>query len=257
MLLDVLLEGLAADPLDDVAGQPDAIIRIGGNLARRKEPHGLISDEEGAERDGLFGVNDNDVAALFFEAAGVRHQVAQGDGLAERRPYLEVEITVDIGIDVDLALLFQLHDRHPGEELGDGRQPEDRRHRIDGCFLLPVSVAVALLEQHVAVFHHQHRGAGDVRPLQLHGDNAIEERLQIARLESVCPGGDGGRRGLLRTRLRSGGSGGNRSLGRLRRDRKQKKANSKSCHAKKMHSMLRREMYEFQRRSGEWPAANH
>ena len=46
----------------------------------------------------------------LFKSAGMGHQVAQRDRLVKGGANLEVEILVDVGVEVELALLFQLHD---------------------------------------------------------------------------------------------------------------------------------------------------
>ena len=85
----------------------------------------------------------------------MRHQVAQRDGLVEGGADRKVEILVDVGVEVELALLFQLHHRDPGEELRDRGQAEDGRGWIDGFLRFDVSVSVALLEEHIAILHHK------------------------------------------------------------------------------------------------------
>jgi hypothetical protein len=62
----------------------------------------------------------------FFESRRVRHQVFHGDGLVERRRNLEVEIVVHAAVEVDLALLGELHHGRPGEGLGNRPRPEQR-----------------------------------------------------------------------------------------------------------------------------------
>jgi hypothetical protein len=48
----------------------------------------------------------------------VRHDIAHSNRLAIRAGRnLEIEVLVDVGVEIDLALLHQLHDRGPGEEL--------------------------------------------------------------------------------------------------------------------------------------------
>ncbi len=225
---------------DDVARQADAVVRVARNLARRKEPLRLISDEEVAQGHLPFRVGNDDVPAFLFETAGVGHQVAQGDGLAEGGADLEVEIAVDVGIEVELALLLELHNGNPCKELGDGREPENRRHRVDGSLLLLVGVSVALLQQHVAIFHHQDRRAGDIRALQLHLDNSVEEGLKVRRLESMRPRRGCGRSLLFGMRLRGRRTNGCSGLRRLRPDwQDKKKPNSISHYATKAHATLR------------------
>src|SRR3989454_12624429 len=62
------------------------------------------------------------------------HQVPQRDGLAESRRDLKIKIPVYIRVDVQFALLRQLHDGNPSEKFGDGSQPKHRRFGINRFF---------------------------------------------------------------------------------------------------------------------------
>ena len=58
----------------------------------------------------------HDVLGLLFEAGHVLHEVSHRDRLAFPQRYLEVEILIHVRVEVDLALLDELHHRRPGEE---------------------------------------------------------------------------------------------------------------------------------------------
>src|ERR1700739_1444525 len=189
VLLHVLLEGLSAGALHDVACQAHTVIGISRNYARRINAHGLVRDYIIAQRDCLFRVGNDDVVKRLFKTRRVRHQVAQGDGLVEGGTDLEVEILIYVRVEIKLALLFQLHHRDPGEELGDRGEAEDSRRWIDGLLRFDVSVTVSLLQQNVAVLHDEHGGAGDVAALKLQGENAIEKCCEVGLVER---GGGGG-----------------------------------------------------------------
>ena len=62
--------------------------------------------------------------------------LAQRDRLAVVVGNLEVEIRVDVRVEIQLALLDQLHRRRPGDQLADRTGPEQRAVRIDGRALL-------------------------------------------------------------------------------------------------------------------------
>src|SRR5579884_206928 len=181
---------------------------------------------------------DNDqVAVGLLKAPGVGHQISQRNGLAESRTYLEIKIFVYVGIYVELSLLFKLHDRRPGKQLGNGCQPEHRRIRVYRFFGLQIGIAVALQQKHLAVLHHQHRSACNVRALQLERENSVEEGLKVGRFQSV-PAGWSHRRGLftctlLWRRRRFGLHGGGLS------DKWQKKGKRKNRHSEKSHALLR------------------
>ena len=48
-----------------------------------------------------------------------------------RRDLEVLQVRVDVGIEIELALLDQLHDRGPGEQLRDRAGAEQRLRRID------------------------------------------------------------------------------------------------------------------------------
>ena len=127
----------------------------------------------------IFGVADDQVLGVVLVARRVRHDVAQRDRLAERLGHLEVEVRVDVGVEVELALLDQLHDRGPGEELRDRAGAEERRLPVDGDALLDVGEAVALAEEDLAVLDDDDDGARDVRRAELRRHDAVEERLDV------------------------------------------------------------------------------
>jgi hypothetical protein len=96
----------------------------------------------------------------------VGHGIPQGDGLAEGRRDLEVEVGVDVLVQVELALLDQLHHRGPGEQFGDRAGPKQRAVGIDQLLSFEVGVAIALLEEDLAVLDHHHHSAGDISSLK-------------------------------------------------------------------------------------------
>ena len=200
VLLDVLVERLARNDLDDVPAQRRGPVRIRRVRAiaevGRRRPHArrLVRRQPFAERQQIFGRAREQVAdAAVLEAAGVRHDVAHLHRLGEGRVDLEIlQVRVDVGIEIDLALLDQLHDRRPGEQLRDRAGTEQRLRRIHRRALLRVLVAVALLEEHLAVLHDDDRGAGDRARLHLRVHEAVDERFHFfdggraARRERPC-----------------------------------------------------------------------
>ena len=54
----------------------------------------------------------------------------------------KIEIGVDIRVQVQLALLDELHHRRPGKGLADGTNPKDGLFRIDGNSILDIGVAI-------------------------------------------------------------------------------------------------------------------
>ncbi len=73
-------------------------------------------------------------------------------GLPSRAGISEVEIAVHIGIEIELALLDQLHHRGPGRQLRNGAGTKQRGGRIDRLARRHVGVAIALLQRRRAIF---------------------------------------------------------------------------------------------------------
>ncbi len=142
VVLDVAVELLARDSLDDVAGQRRAVVRVGRHRSRRVDAVRDRARQHLAERVGL-GVVLDQIFGGLRETRRVGHQVAHRDRLAVQRRNLEVEVGVDVGVEVDLARLHLLHDRGPGEQLGDRAGPEQRQVGIDRLGRLEVGIAEA------------------------------------------------------------------------------------------------------------------
>ena len=96
------------------------------------------------QRWQIFRIGNNQRANRFIEAGGVGHEIAQGDGFAVARRNLEIQIAVDVCVEVELALLDQLHHRRPGEQLGNGSGPEKSALGIDRFAGRDVGVTITL-----------------------------------------------------------------------------------------------------------------
>ncbi len=152
---------------------PALKMRSGTQLLQRR------LDRPDARR--VFG---NQFLDLLLEARRVRHEVTHGDRLAVgARRNLEVEVLVDVGVEVDLALFDQLHDRGPGEQLRDRARTEQRLVRVDGQLLLDVRVAEALLQQDLAVLDDHDDAAGDVAARERVGQEAVEPGFEVLARE--------------------------------------------------------------------------
>src|SRR4029077_13311763 len=108
VLRDVPLKRFATHALDDITRQANAIIRISWNQAWRKQSPWLILNQKFAQRGDFPGIDDDDFARFFFEAAGMSHQIAQGDRPSKRWMNLKVQICVHVSIEIEFALLHKL-----------------------------------------------------------------------------------------------------------------------------------------------------
>jgi hypothetical protein len=88
----------------------------------------------------------------------MRQEVMQPDRLPARGAFRE--IAADIVIELQPALLFELHDQHRGKGLGDRADGESRGAGV-GDVSLRIRHTVGFLEYHLPITAHQH-GATEV-----------------------------------------------------------------------------------------------
>src|SRR5450755_3262179 len=136
------------------------------------------------------------------------HEGAHGDRLPKCRGNLELlDVFIDVGIEIDLSLLHELHEGGPGEELRGRADAEETRDRIDGCLLRVVGVAVAAGVQEAAILHDGDDGSLHV----LHVDELIEGAVEVGTEGDGVVEGAGSEGGLRR------GRNGGAARGRVRR----------------------------------------
>ena len=133
------------------------------------------------------GIVDDEIAECpVLEARGMRQDVAQRYRFVEGLGDLEVlEIGVDVGIEVELALLDELHDRNPGKELGHGARPEQRLGHVDRNLFRDILVAVTLREDEFAVAGDGDRARRAVVVLHQRPDDAVDEGLELRLVVEV------------------------------------------------------------------------
>ncbi len=138
------------------------------------------------QRYQLLGIEEDEVLRRLFEAGGVRHDLSQGGRLAVPQGHAEIEVLVDVLVEIELALLHQLHDRRPGEQLRHRARTKQRAFRVDALALLDIGIAEATLGEHSAVSDHDHDGAGDVAGLPRIGHEAIEPDVEICLVQRMA-----------------------------------------------------------------------
>ena len=156
------------------------------------------------------------------------HQISQGDRFAIPRRNFEIEILVDVGIKVEFSSLDELHDRSPGEELGNRARPKQGELRIDWFLCSNVGIAKAAFGQRLTVFDDDDHGPRNTPGFHRIRHEPIEPRIDVGlgQIMSRCPDCRGcrhrsGRKDrairLLRLKLRRGLSAGRDCEGRKRR----------------------------------------
>jgi hypothetical protein len=93
-----------------------------------------------------------------------------------------VEVGIHVLVEVEPALLHQLHHRGRGEELAGGGYPEQRLVGDDGLVCLHVGLAVALCKEDFPVTHDGDRSTRDVVALELLGEEPVHEGLDLPRV---------------------------------------------------------------------------
>ena len=177
--VDVVVVGFAACALEQVAGERDAVVAVGGYFAGRKDPCGRPGLDESLRRHKLSGPVRDEALDGLLEAGRVRHQVAKRDRLAGARRNTEVEVIVDVAVKLEAPGLDLLHDRCPGEELADRTGAENRTFGIDAHSVRRVGVAVAALREDLAILDDHDGGARDVITRERVGEEALEPGLHV------------------------------------------------------------------------------
>ena len=189
MFVNVLKVVLARNTLHDVSRHRGRVIRVGRRGARREDAFRQVSWQIGPQRSEVLGVADKELLRSFFEPCGVRHDVAQCNRLGISRRNPEIEIIVHVPIQVELALLFELHHGGPGKKLGNRSRAEQGIIDRYGRLLLDVGVSVPLREKHLSILHDRDHGAGNILSCQLLRHDSIEKGADIVSIHgwrAVC-----------------------------------------------------------------------
>ena len=164
----------AGDSLHQAAHDPRAEVGIlvlaAGRVLVEVAPllGGIV--QQGGQGAAGFGV-----AALGVQGGGMGHQMTQGD---RRVPHIGVgdavpEIGADVLVQIQEALLHQLHDVNGGDHLRHGSRAEVGV-LADGNARLLVSVAVEIFVDDLAVFGHIHGCAGGLVAAEHLGDSFVQ-----------------------------------------------------------------------------------
>src|SRR5206468_3168257 len=142
--------------------------------------------EPASERDHLCRVVDDQIAAVLLEPRRVGHDVPERDRLLIGVGDLEVEILVDVGVETQLALLHELHDGCPREQLAGRADAKEGALGIDGGAMRDIGVAVAVGVEELAVLDDGDGRAGNVLVAKVRGHDAIEERRELAAIADTA-----------------------------------------------------------------------
>ena len=185
-LVDIIVEGHAADSFDNMAGKRGGIIGIGGRGARGEDPFRQGLPGIFAELHDRFRIIADQMANRFLESGAVGHDVAQRNRLAVIRRNLEVEISIHILVEVEFSGFDLLHHCRPGEQFGNRTGAEHRGFAIDRLFGGEVGIAIAFFNDGLPVVHHDHRTTGNLSALQGIRHEAVQPCRHICGVENDC-----------------------------------------------------------------------
>ena len=166
VIVDIARVRLAADSLDNITGERGTVVGVRRNRPGGKQQGTRMLFQIDFLRLQPLGIQGKDVLETLLKAAAVIHQIQQRDGLAAGRGDFEIQVVIDIAIQIELALLHQLHDRGPRKQLGRGADPGQDLLGVHGNLAGHIGVAVAGLEKDFAVFDDDDHGPGDIAVLE-------------------------------------------------------------------------------------------
>ena len=160
VLLNVSRELLPAHAFDHVPGQRVSMVRVSERPARRQHPWRHRLREVLTQRIDQRRQRRRQTQIAIVEPSRVGHDIGERHWLGVIRRDLELrEIRVHVGVEIDLALLGQLHHRRRGDELGNRRNTKARAVRIDRQPRANVGESVTRLQRDLAVLDDEHHGA--------------------------------------------------------------------------------------------------
>ncbi len=136
-------------------------------------------------------IGEDDVLDRLFEPRRMGHQLAQRDGLAVVLRDLEIEIRVDVLVQIQLALLDELHRCGPRDQLADRARPEQRALGIDGRAFFAIGESKTTRGEDLPILYDRHDGARYVTGAKCVGQEAVEPDVNVGFREWYCASGLG------------------------------------------------------------------
>jgi hypothetical protein len=128
-------------------------------------------------------VDDDQVLEDILEPGPMGEEVTECHGPVASGGKGKVEVRRDVPVEVQVALLDQLHHRLTHEQFRDGSHAEAGSLRVDRPSRSDVRNAIALHEDGLAIPDHDHDGAGESRLRESAREIAVEPRLEVGRLQ--------------------------------------------------------------------------
>jgi len=185
VLVEVVLEFLAADLLDDVPGQRHAVIRISGSGSRSENLlRGLLRDID-IEVELVPG------SVCLLESCGVGEKMPQRDVPREPPIDLHINVGADIGVEIEFSLLDELHHRNRRGNLRNRARAEQGPLRIHRLRLSTISagigIAVSPIRHHLTVVNDRHDRPRNLPIVQGCRDLAVQPGIHVRLGQIVLP----------------------------------------------------------------------
>ncbi len=159
-VLHIDCEWFFNSPLEEVAGQGETVVIVGGEQARWAQASGLV--EQQIIMKGLPGTGQAGgvLEELDVESGGMGEEVVERDGLIEVGWDVKcVEVMVDVAVEVERALLGLLQDGECREDFGDGGHAEQRVGGLDRFLSLEICDAESFLDHRLSAVNNGDGGS--------------------------------------------------------------------------------------------------
>ena len=184
-VLDVFLVVQLRRQLDDVRGEHGAEIRVRGDRSRREDAARHVADDDvGEGTEAIRGLREQ-AEDVVLEARRMRHEVFDRDRLWKRAGDVDAaQILVHIGVQIEPALLDQLHHGGPQKHLRVRADAEQRAAGIDRRAPGEIGEPVAFLERDAPLIDNDDDRSGHMVRLALRFHDAVDEAFP--RVARVC-----------------------------------------------------------------------
>jgi hypothetical protein len=178
---DVVLIVLSGRHLDQTAGKDEVEVVVGRQLTRRPHSLGHRETDEFLQSRQFADPPLRPAVDVVVEPRGVGQQMPKSDGSAwiGLGDSDSLEIVVDVGVQVEFALLDQLEGRHSSEELRLGGGVKACRLGVHSLLARWVCSAVAAGEHGFPVSDDRDDCSGDLIGRQLLGHQPVDRRCEL------------------------------------------------------------------------------
>jgi hypothetical protein len=180
--LDVPLERHAGAHFHEVTGQVVAVVGVRMHPPGRPDPLRLVVDEVRPQPGAIvaFGFDQRVLEPAVWVKRCLSVMGSPGVAVPDLEPR---QVLVDVGVEVELALLYQLHHRGRGEHLRHRVDVERRAFGDDRALVFRVGDAVPLREGLPSVRHHRDGGTWHPKLLELPRDLLVHELFHVVRAQ--------------------------------------------------------------------------